>query len=137
MKRISALKYLLILFLFAGLACEEIVLDPVFTIGKESTFRINKVYTSANGQYTLQIKEISDSRCPEGVVCIWSGEVTVKGELTVDQNKSTFELHTVLNDQQKVPDGFIMKIIDAQPYPKHGTDSKPEDLAVTLLIQKE
>jgi hypothetical protein len=118
------------------MGCEETVLDPVFTVGKESTFRINKLYTSADGQYTLEIKEISDSRCPEGVVCFWSGEVTVKGELTVNQNKSTFELHTVLSDQQKIPDGFTMKIVDAKPYPKFGTDSNAEDMLVTLLIQK-
>lgn len=136
MKTLSAIKYLLVFFLFAGMGCEETVLEPVFAVGKESTFRINKLYTSADGQYTLQIKDISDSRCPEGVACIWSGEVTVKGELTVNQNKSTFELHTVLGDQQKVPDGFTMKIVDAKPYPKYGTDSNAEDMLVTLLIQK-
>ena len=136
MKKLSVLKYLLVFILFAGMGCEETVLEPVFTVGKVSTFRINQLYTSADGQNTLLIKEISDSRCPEGVVCVWAGEVTVKGELTANQNKSTFELHTVLSDQQKIPDGFTMKIVDAKPYPKFGTDSNAEDMLVTLLIQK-
>lgn len=136
MKKLSALKYLLVFLLFAGMGCEEIVLDPVFTVGKVSTFRINQLYTSSDGQYTLLIKEIGDSRCPEGVVCIWRGEVTLKGEWIANNNKTNVELHSVVNDQQKVPEGFTMKIVDAKPYPKYGTESKPEDLVVTLLIQK-
>lgn len=137
MKTLSAIKYLLLFFLFAGMGCEETVIDPAFTLGKESAFSINRLYTSSDGQYTLQIKEIGDSRCPEGVVCIWQGEVTLKGEWTNNNTKTTIELHSVLNDQQKVPEGFTMKIVDAKPYPKYGTDSKPEDLVVTLLIQKK
>lgn len=136
MKRISVLKYLLILFLFAGLACEEVVLDPVFTMGKESTFRINTIYPSTDHKYTVQIKEISDSRCPEGVVCIWSGEVSIKGELTADNQTSAFEIHSVADRSNVVPEGFTIKIVDAQPYPKYGIETKPEDMVVTLLIQK-
>jgi hypothetical protein len=137
MKTLSAIKYLLIFFLFAGMGCEETEIDPAFSVGKESVFQINQLYTSSDGQYTLMIKEISDSRCPEGVVCIWQGEVSLKGEWTSGNNKTAFELHSVLSDQQKVPEGFTMKIVDAKPYPKYGTETKPEDLVVTLLIQKK
>ncbi|MBA4409406.1 MAG: hypothetical protein Q8S54_09885 [Bacteroidota bacterium] len=137
MKKLSAIKYLLVFLLFSGMSCEKTVFDPVFTIGQESAFRINQLYSSDDGQYTLLIKEIGDSRCPEGVVCIWQGEVTLKGEWTALNNKTNIELHSVLNDQQKVPEGFTMKIVDAKPYPKYGTESKPENLVITLLIQKK
>jgi len=137
MKKLSALKYLLVFFLFAGMGCEETVIDPAFTVGKESTFRINQLYTSSDGQNTLLIKEIGDSRCPEGVVCIWQGEVTVKGEWTANKVKSTFEVHSVVNQENKVPDGFTMKIVDAKPYPKYSIETKPEDLVVTLLMQNK
>ena len=135
MKLISIIRYALVFLLFAGMGCEETVLEPVFTVGKVSTFRINQRYTSADGQNTLLIKAISDSRCPEGVVCIWAGEVSINGEWTLNDNKSTFEIHSV-TDQQKQPDGYTVKIVDAQPYPKYGTDSKAENLVVSLLIQK-
>lgn len=137
MKTLSALKYLLVIFLFAGMGCEEAIIEQGFTIGKDASFQVNQLYTSADGHYTLKITEVSDSRCPEGVQCIWQGEVTVKGEWTENNNKSTFETHSVLNDQQKQPDGYTIKIVDAKPYPKYGTESKPENLAVTLLIQKK
>lgn len=136
MKPLSFVKYLLILSLFSGTACEEVIVDQPLRIGKEFTFQINQAYTSEDGNFTLKITDIGDSRCPEGVVCVWQGEVTVKGEWTENNSKSTFELHSVMTDQQKQPEGYTIKLIDARPYPKYGTDSRPEDLLVTLLIQK-
>lgn len=131
------MKYLLILFLFAAMGCEKNTMDQTFTIGEESTFRINQIDYSADGQYTLLIKEITDSRCPEGVVCVWSGEVSLKGEWTYNGTRYPIELHTVLTDQQIEPEGFSIKIVDAKPYPRYGTESKPEDLVITLLIKKK
>lgn len=137
MKTLSVLKYLLVFFLLAGMGCEETILEQGFTVGREANFQANQLYTSANGQYTLKITEISDSRCPEGVKCVWQGEVTVKGEWTENTNKSSFEIHSVLSDQTKQPEGYTIKIVDAKPYPKYGTESKPEDLVVTLLVQNK
>jgi len=136
MKTLSTIKYLFVFLLFAGMGCEETILEQGFTIGKEASFQVNQLYTSANGQYTLKITEVSDSRCAEGVQCVWQGEVTVKGEWTENTNKSTFEIHSVVSTQTKQPDGYTIQIVDAKPYPKYGTESKPEDLVVTLLIKK-
>lgn len=137
MKTISGMKYLLVLIIFVGMGCEDLTMNQTFTIGKESTFRINQLYYSTDGQYTLQINEISDSRCPEGVVCVWSGEVSLKGEWSHNGTKTAVELHTVMKDLQKEPEGFTITIVDAVPYPKYGHDSKPENLVTTLLIQKK
>jgi hypothetical protein len=136
MKKLSAIKYLLVFILFAGMGCEDTVIDQGFTIGQESVFQLNQLYTSDDGQYSLKITEVSDSRCPEGVQCIWQGEVTIKGEWTVNGNKSAFEVHSVVSAQDKMPAGISLKIVDAKPYPKYGTDTKPEDLVITLLIKK-
>lgn len=136
MKTPFVVKYLIILILFSGTACEEVLVDQPLKAGKEFTFQINKTYTSEDGNFRLKITDIADSRCQEGVVCVWRGEVTVKGEWTENNSKSTFELHSVLTDQQKQPEGYTIKLVDAKPYPKYGDDSRPEDLLVTLLIQK-
>lgn len=136
MKSLSAIRYILVLFLFAGTACEETVLDQGFTIGREASFQVNTKYTSTDGQYTLIINNISDSRCPEGIQCVWQGEVTVKGDWTENGNKSSFEIHSVVTNSNKQPDGYTIQIVDAKPYPKYGVESKPEDLIITLLIKK-
>lgn len=136
MKTITAIKYLMVLFLITTLGCEEIVLDKTFTLGQESTFRLNELSTSSDGKYTLLITEIQDSRCPEGVQCIWQGEVVVKGEWTATGDKSAFEVHSVVKEQNQQPEGFTIKITDARPYPVYGRENNPENLIVTLLIQK-
>lgn len=136
MKTYSYLMFFLILFLFAGTSCEDKVIDQGFALGREYSLEVNKLYTSDDGQYSLKISEVSDSRCPEGVQCIWQGEVTVKGEWTANGSKSPFEIHSVIAQSNKQPDGYTIQIVDAKPYPKYGTESKPEDLIVTLLVKK-
>lgn len=137
MKLLPAFKYLTLLFLFATISCEETIVGRTFTVGQESTFRIDQLYTSSDGQYTLQITEINDSRCPEGVQCVWQGEVSLKGEWTDNNLKSDFELHSVVKELEKQPEGFTIQIIDVQPTPVYGTESKQEDLVVRLLVQKK
>ena len=136
MKTYTFLKFFLILFLFAATSCEDKVIDQGFSPGTEYNFEVNKLYTSVDGHYSLTINEVSDSRCPEGLQCIWSGEVSIKGELTVNGSKSPFEVHSVVSQSNKQPDGYTVQIIDAKPYPKNGVESKPEDLVITLLVKK-
>jgi len=137
MKTLSAIKYLVIFFLFAGMGCEETFIEQGFTIGREENFIINQLYTSADGQISVKINDIKDSRCAEGAYCFWSGEITIKGEITENKNKSSFEIHSVMSNMTKQPTGFTVQIIDAKPYPKLGTESNASDLVVTLLIQKK
>ncbi len=127
----------LFFLLFTEMGCEELLTDQTFTLGQECDFRADRLYTSADGQYSLLIKEIADSRCPEGLICIWSGEVMVHGEWTANRNKSVFEIHSVVSQENKIPDGVTMKIIDAKPYPKQGEGNKDEEKVVTLLIQRK
>lgn len=136
MKTYSYLAFFLILFLFVGTNCEDKIIDQGFALGREYSFEVNKSYSSEDGKYSLIINEVSDSRCPEGVQCIWQGEVSVKGELTVEGSKSPFEIHSVVSQSNKQPEGYTVQIVDAKPYPKYGTESKPEDLIVTMLVKK-
>jgi hypothetical protein len=136
MKTLFVLKYLLVVFLFSVTGCTDEITDTTFNVGKESNFTMGQLYSSGDGLYTLQIKEITDSRCPQGVECIWAGEVVLKGEWSNGSNKSSVELHSVVKGSQQQPLGYTIQIIDAQPYPKYGTPSKPEDLVITLIIQK-
>jgi len=135
MKTYSYLMFFLILFLFAATSCEDKVIDQGFALGHEYSFEVNKSYTSVDGHYSLIINELSDSRCPDCAVCIWSGEVTIKGEWVVYGKKSTFEIHSVVSQENKQPDNYTIQIIDAKPYPKCNSSQKPEDSVLTLLVK--
>lgn len=137
MKILPAFKFLLVLFLFTSMSCEEIVTDKTFPFDREFSLHMNELYASSDGQYTIKINDINDSRCPQGVQCVWEGEVVIKGEWTDNKDKSTFEVHSVIKDQDKQPEGFIIQIKDVRPYPKFGTDTEPEDLVITLMISED
>ena len=137
MKIQAVVKFFLVLFLFSGMGCEESVIRPTFTIGAASEFRPNFLYTSSDGLYAFKITEVSDSRCPEGAQCIWSGEVSLKGKWIAGNNSKDVEIHSVLTDQQQQPEGFTLHIQDAKPYPKLNTETKSEDLVITILITKD
>jgi hypothetical protein len=137
MKPTSLLKYLLTLFLITAMGCKESNMDQTLSLNKDVSVRLNQLYTSEDGQYSLKLTEINDSRCPENANCFWSGEVMLKGEWTENGSKSTLELHSVLSAQQIAPDGYTIKIMDTKPFPKIGTETKTEDFIITLLIQKK
>lgn len=137
MKILPAFKLLTILFLLITVSCEEIVTDKTFPIGREFSLHMDELYASADGQYTIKITDINDSRCPQGVQCVWEGEVVIKGEWTDHKDKSSFEVHSVVKGQDTQPEGFIIEIKDARPYPKFGSDTNPEDLVITLLISED
>ena len=88
--------------------------------------------------FQLVLKAISnDSRCPEGVTCIWAGEVTAvvsvyKNSKLIEDSTLVFSmkneednkkwLPTYLSEKQKK-----IKSIRVLPYPKEGKKIKPEE----------
>jgi predicted Zn-ribbon and HTH transcriptional regulator len=93
--------------------------------------------------YQMVLKEVvNDSRCPEGVNCIWAGEVQVV--VSVYQNRKfiqdkTITLSTVYN-QENIDwfSGYLpssqkkIKSIGVVPYPKDGVTVNPEDYYIKI-----
>lgn len=89
-------------------------------------------------------KVIADSRCPEGVSCIWAGEVEII--VSVYENKQPIKNHTLrLSSKLKkenlawfsayYPDKEISEIA-LLPYPKNGVKTAPEDYFVKITFSK-
>ena len=81
------------------------------------------------GKQLVLKRVISDSRCPEGVNCIWAGEVTVL--VSVYKNKKFIEDKTISISIPKtdentailskyMPSSQKIKSVDIFPYPKKG-----------------
>lgn len=76
-------KIILILVSLAFIACKSVKENP-----NEITIT-SKKEVNANDYLIVINKIISDSRCPEGVNCIWAGELVM--ELSAWQNKEIKE----------------------------------------------
>ena len=108
---------------------------------KKATQEYSKVKQSSciNGKgYQLVLKEVlADSRCPEGVTCVWAGEVSAvisvyKDSEWVEDKTLVFSgkndninmqwIVQYLNENQKT-----INIISIEPHPKAGKLIKPKD----------
>lgn len=104
---------------------------------------INQKLDAKSDKEIVLIKVISDSRCPEGVQCVWAGEVVIavaaynhkklteEAEFTLNKNtmeevKVWFEKH--LSHQKKA-----LKEIQVLPYPKEGIEQLPEAYYIKLV----
>ena len=103
---------------------------------------INQKLDAKSDKEIVLVKVINDSRCPQGVQCIWAGEVIV--EVAAYENKELVEQATfTLNKDTKeeVKNWFTkhlpgrkenLKEIQVLPYPKEGIQIQPEDYRITL-----
>jgi hypothetical protein len=84
----------------------------------------------------------SDSRCPEGVMCIWAGEIKVLVSLYQDKKFITEKILTI-SGKNKVEniawfsqylsvDKRNIKSISVVPYPKEGVKIKPKDYYISI-----
>jgi len=126
---------LVLLVLFAFFSCDkEEGNGNYFDFGKEKEFYINNEYISSNEYLKFTISEISDSRCPAGVVCVWEGEakVTLRVEAFPDQpiNLSTYD------NRKDTINNYVFELVDVLPYQKIDQEIKLEDYVVTLKVSQ-
>jgi hypothetical protein len=108
--------------------------------------RLNQEFTMKVGQDVafrgedLQIRFLSvveDSRCPKGEQCITEGNGKIELQLKRSQKKQvTMELNTSSGTQTANYDGYEVKLVGLEPYPKMGGSIKPADYVVTVLVSK-
>lgn len=126
----------LVLFLFMIISSVVLAQSQKSQKVKYVTIK-QKVCPNQKG-FQLVLKAISnDSRCPEGVTCIWAGEVTAvvsvyKDSKLIEDSTLVFSmkneednkkwLASYLSDKQKK-----IKSISVLPYPKEGSKINPEE----------
>lgn len=84
--------------------------------------------------YHLKLKSVfDDSRCPQGVTCIWAGEVSAMIEIYKDK-KFVEEKTITFNSKNKEENNVFfekyyskkIQSISVEPYPKDGVKVQPK-----------
>ena len=126
---------LLTLILFNS--CNKEITSDSFPVGLENDFKMNEVYHSTNNSLEFSITEISDSRCPSDVECIWAGKADVR--INVESPvEGIVVLSTIeTNTDQKIDTlgNYSFQLIGVYPYPISTRIIKLEDYIVTLKIE--
>lgn len=127
----NTLLFLSVLFLM--FSCVTKKSTKINTIVDQSI--ITQKHTDLQG-FQLILKNVyNDSRCPEGVTCVWAGEVTV--EIEVFENNKLIEEKTLVfnsrnTNENKVwfakyyPEKPIQSVL-VLPYPKDGITNELKD----------
>ncbi|MCG2430122.1 MULTISPECIES: hypothetical protein [Aequorivita] len=88
------------------------------------------------------LEVIEDSRCPEGVNCIWAGRAIVKAEVT--SNGKTEEVTLIFGETRPgeekntnlfTSDKFVINGLTLNPYPT--SESTGKDTSYVLLVCEE
>ena len=79
-----------------------------------------------------------DSRCPEGVDCIWAGN----GKITVivrkgKQKPVSLELNTMTEPKSVTYEGYEITLVKLAPYPKKDIKIKKGAYVATLVVKKK
>ena len=91
----------------------------------------------ANGELTITFNSVtSDSRCPSDALCIQAGEAKVSLTLQSSQGNRNVELSTAGDNSQVAYSGYMVQLVDLEPYPISSQSIAPESYEVTLIISK-
>lgn len=110
--------------------------------GSKAIKEVNQQQDATTEREVVLVRVLNDSRCPEGVQCVWAGEVTI--EVAVYENKKLSEqTQFTLNAQsaEEVKEWFVahlpkskekLKAVSVAPYPKDGEIIQPEEYKIVL-----
>ncbi len=94
------------------------------------------------GYHLKLVKVFDDSRCPEGVTCIWAGEVSAT--IAVYKDREFIEEKTVTVNPKNSSDNVLwfskyyskkVKKAEVFPYPKQGVTAKPKKQYIGIVFE--
>jgi len=110
----------------------EQLIEP--QLDEEIQIKIGESVTLEKESLTIKFKSlVADSRCPQGVVCVWEGNA----EVILEVSKNEIALNTALDPKEKVVGDYNIQLRDVIPYPKAGEELKPEDYSIRIVVSKK
>jgi hypothetical protein len=99
-------------------------------VGQEMKVKEAGIKVSLNGV-------VEDSRCPTGVQCIWAGNGKVSVRLSKDKIEPvSLELNTSAGPKSSTYQGYEVRLVSLDPYPKNGSTISKDAYVVTLMVGK-
>ena len=78
-----------------------------------------KQKTVTRDKLKIKFVSVEDSRCPQGVTCVWAGNAKVTIKVTNRKGESkTFDLNTNLEVRSVKFEDYEIKLVSVEPYPK-------------------
>lgn len=111
-----------------------------YTLGEQFQLHLHESVMISSGP-KISILDIEDSRCPSDVTCIWEGEVKISINVVKDKNPmGNFTLTSRAGDKDlstQTVDGYLIQVIDVNPYPVSTKQIPLSDYVVTLVVSEK
>ena len=96
-----------------------------------------RVTIKKEGLKIALVKIEEDSRCPEGVQCIWAGNGKVLLRLSRGRERATtMTLNTGIDPGSAAYGAYDVKLVNLCPYPKKDVEIKKNEYIATLLVSR-
>ncbi|MDD1654878.1 MAG: hypothetical protein LUO91_04125 [Methanomicrobiales archaeon] len=107
-------------------------------IGETFTLGISQSARIAGEDLVITFEEVTgDSRCPQGVVCVWAGEARSRVSILHEGTRSSLVLiQPGLSGDSQESFGDYTLTHSLQPYPMEGVDIPPDRYRLTLTVTK-
>ena len=133
--RVTTIPLLILLFLAPA---QDAVNGNKVDLDKEFVIRNGQEVTIKGEKLRIAFRNVAgDSRCPNGVTCVWAGNAAIKIE--VSKKNKNFEgatLNTTVGPKELVYKGFKIKLVSLNPHPTAGVSIDPKEYNATMIASR-
>lgn len=106
---------------------------------QELSVKAGREVSAEGGRLKIKFESVTDdSRCPQGVTCVWAGNAEVVFKVkTTDGEAASIKLNTNINPREVEYHGYRIKLGSLSPYPKKDEQIAPSQYEAVLVISKK
>jgi hypothetical protein len=125
-----------ILFLFLTGWMQQSCESKEAALSKEFKLKAGEVVEVSEAGIKVSLNGVvEDSRCPTGVNCVWAGNGRVSVKLSKGKGEAvSVELNTHAGPKSRTFQGYEVRLVGLDPYPKEGTKISKDAYVVTLMV---
>jgi hypothetical protein len=135
----SAFFALFVFFSSAYLFAQQSRKAEVIRSGQECELKIDQEVTIDGEDLAVVFESVTeDSRCPEGVDCVWSGNANIHVRTSKSKQASAnIELNTDRGPKSSSYLNYEIRLVALKPNRKPDVAIRPEEYRATLIISKK
>jgi hypothetical protein len=124
---------------FSPLLAQQSRRAEVIRLGQEFDLKINQeAAIEGEGLAVVFESMLEDSRCPEGVDCIWSGNAKIRIRSSKQKHApASIELNTNVGPKGYSYLDYEIKLVALKPRPKADKPVQSDEYKATLIITKK
>ena len=128
-----------LLFIFTTAWPQPLSVGKEAALDQEFEIKVGKSVSIKNEGLKVSFTRVAeDSRCPEGVTCVWAGNGKIVLTLSKARRRAaTMRLNTTLDPKQDDYRGYEVKLVSLNPHPKKNVPLRKKDYVATLIVSRK